>query len=115
MTWEEATDSTEFNVLGILSLVTTLILSLLDGTLLDFIPNLNLPEMNINDVITITLSVLSGIFVIVKIANGILTFVSKRADWLEERALKRKMRDHLKNKSQDNDSSGIQKESMGED
>ena len=103
MTWEEGTGSFEFNIFGLFSLAASLTLAFLYGTLLHVFPELNIPEININDIITITLSALSGIFVIVKIANGVLSFVSKYADWKEEKeekALKIKMRDRI-NQSKD--------------
>jgi|32_taG_2_1085360.scaffolds.fasta_scaffold98962_2 hypothetical protein len=80
MTWEEATDNVEFNIAGILSLVITFVINILNGTLLEGTLNLKLLQMNFHDTITIILSILSGVFVIVKIANGILTFISKREE-----------------------------------
>jgi hypothetical protein len=84
MTWEEATDNVEFNIAGIVSLVITFAINLLNGTLLEAMPQINLPQMNFHDTITITLSILSGLFVIVKIANGILTFLSKRIEYRDK-------------------------------
>ena len=94
MTWDEATDNFEFNFFGILSVLGTFALSLFNGTLLNISQHINLPEMNFNDIITIVLSILSGIFVIVKISNGVLTFISKRRNMREEKFFQDKFKKH---------------------
>jgi len=90
MTWEETNTNFEFNFVGIVSVIATFIIGLLNGTLLHIFPSLNLPEMNIHDWITITISILSGIFIIVKIANGVLSFISKKRHMKEEQELREK-------------------------
>ena len=93
MTLEGTSDNFEFNMVGILSMIATFIITLLNGTLLNMFPQITLPEMNINDIIPITLSILSGIFVIVKIANGVLTFIHKRRTMREEKEFKERFKD----------------------
>lgn len=88
MTWEDTITDFKFNFAGISSVILTLIIGLLNGTLLSVFPDLKLPEMNIHDWITIIMAVLSGIYIIVKILNGILSFISKKRHLKEERELK---------------------------
>ena len=92
MSIEEASENFEFNIIGLLSVASTFIIGLLNGTLLKVFPQINLPEMNIHDAITISLSVLSAFFVIVKIANGILSFIHKRRIMKEEKAFQDKFK-----------------------
>ena len=94
MTLEETSDNFEFNLLGIISVAATFVINLLNGTLLNVFPKINLPEMNVNDTVTIILSILSVIFIIVKIANGILTFIHKRRSMREEKYFQDKFKNH---------------------
>jgi len=101
MTWEDAVTDFKFNIAGMISVTTTLIIGLLNGTLLHVFPDLNLPEMNIHDWITISISILSGIFIIVKIANGILSFIHKRRTMKEEKELKEKFEKRREQREED--------------
>ena len=80
MTWEEVQDSEEFNLTGLITVVMAFILNLLSGTLLKAFPDIKLPEMNINDVLTIFLSIIAGIYTIVKIYHEILKIIERRRD-----------------------------------
>jgi hypothetical protein len=113
MTWEEAQDSAGFNLTGLITVAAAFILNLLNGTLLKVFPNLTLPEMNINDVLTVVLSCIAGVYTIVKIYHELLKIIDKRHDMKQKRYLDDQIR--KRTEAQNHDRSRIQKKSMGKD
>jgi hypothetical protein len=95
MTWDEVQDSEGFNLTGLFAVITAFILNLLNGTLLHVFPNLKLPEMNINDVLTIVLSVIAGIYTIVKIYHEILKIIEKRRDMKQAKFFDDSLKDRI--------------------
>jgi len=103
MTFDEATDNIGFNLTTLFMFVSGLTMALVNGTLLKMLPDLNIPQMELNDWIAIILSVLGGIFTIIKIANEVLKFIQKFRDIKEEKTLKTRMKNHI-NQLKDNES-----------
>ena len=105
MTWEEAQDTTGFKITGIVSLAAAFFMNLLNGTLLKVFPDLNLPEMNINDILTILISVVGIAFTLVKTYHEILKIIDKRQDIKDKKVLFKSMKRHKeRNQSKINES-----------
>lgn len=98
MTWDQTVSDIRFTITGIGSLVAALIMYLLNGTLSRWIPELNIPQMEINDGLALLLAIIGGSFTLMKLFNEILKFISQISDMREERRLKKKLKERLKNK-----------------
>lgn len=121
MTWEEVEDTPGYNVAGILTVVVAFILNILNGNLLHGFPNLTnkLPEMNINDVLTVALSIIAGIYTLLKGYHECLKIIEKKRDMREKQIIQAAIEERTRRAKEElsksnNDQSGTQREGMGD-
>lgn len=119
MTWEEVEDTASYNVAGIVTLVSAIILNLLNGTLLHMSSDFKLPEMNTNDILTIVLSIIAGVYTLLKIYHEILKIIERRRDMREKAIIQaaieeRTHRAREKFQQSNDEAAGIKTEDLGD-